>query len=156
MMVDLQCQLVIVRSFVRRVTLLAMETVRLPHAMLEVCQLVSKAHHHTRKPKTFVAKVIALLSLGEYLFNHLAANVSVNGQSFVQWFIDECENSIDQTVRRSDYILHCAPNVCAAASWPPQMFLDRLEEVMRTYLGSILVGFNDLLSAPLHGLYALQ
>lgn len=32
---------------------------------------------------------VGSVPIGEYLFNHLAANVSVNGQSFVQWFIDD-------------------------------------------------------------------
>ncbi len=29
------------------------------------------------------------LPIGAYIFNHSAANVSVNGQTFLQWYIDE-------------------------------------------------------------------
>jgi len=34
---------------------------------------------------------VGLVPVGEYLFNHAAANVSVNGQTFLRWFIDDCE-----------------------------------------------------------------
>ena len=29
------------------------------------------------------------IPVGEYLFNHRAANVSVNGQTFISWFVEE-------------------------------------------------------------------
>ena len=33
---------------------------------------------------------VGKVPVGEYLFDHRNANVSVNGQTFIEWFVDEC------------------------------------------------------------------
>jgi len=42
-----------------------------------------------------------MLLTGEYLFNPRAWNVSVNGQTFLEWFIDDCAYECSRSGRAS-------------------------------------------------------
>ncbi len=48
---------------------------------------------------------VGSVPVGEYLFNHMAANVSVNGQTFLRWFIDECR--FRTLVLSIGHAIHC-------------------------------------------------